>query len=197
MNISKEETHVYKMIQGLKDKSLDPSLVKKAERIDCLEVLSLEGWAIMNMAELFKVSEKTIKRDLEAIVDRNALNPDPDLIQKVIGDFMLKTKVAHSNLVRMARGKDGSISERTQAEYSAHLMLTNSIKVLQSLGYLPEAARNINIVAGKTIAQQIEEINKELEESRSILPAEVIEKNKEEIKLLENNNEPGNKDKQD
>ncbi|MCL2887754.1 MAG: hypothetical protein FWF35_00330 [Elusimicrobia bacterium] len=197
MSTPKEETHVYKVIQGLKDKTLDASFVKKEARIDCVEVLSLEGGTLVSMAELFKVSEKTIKRDLEAIADRNALNPDPDIIQKAVGDFMLKTNMSYGNLVRMARSKDGSISERAQAEYYAVQILKDRIKILQSLGYLPEAARNINITTGKTLEQQIEEINKELEESKNILPAEVIEAHKAEIKLLENEHEPGNKNKQD
>lgn len=194
---SKEETHVYRIIQNLKDRSMDASLIKKETRIDCVEVLSLEGWTVVSMAELFKVSEKTIKRDLEVIADRNALNPDPDLLQKVVGDFLLKTNMSYANLVRMARSKEGSISERVQAEYSAVLILKERVKILQSLGYLPEAARNINITAGKTLDEQIAEINKELEESKNILPAQVIENTTQDLKLLEVKNENGNKSGQD
>jgi len=191
-----EETHVYKVIQGLKDKSLAPSLISKESRIECVEVLSLEGWTVVSMAELFKVSEKTIKRDLEAVADKNALNPDPDLRQKVVGDFLLKTNMGYANLIRMARSKEGSIAERVQAEYSAFLFLKDRIKILQSLGYLPETTRNINITAGKSKEEIIAEINKEIEESKDILPAEIVEEHKDKIKLLEDKNEDGNKTEQ-
>ena len=192
----KEETHVYKIIQSLKDKTLDTSLIKKETRIECVEVLSLEGWTVVSMAELFKISEKTIKRDLDVISVKNALQHDPDLLQKVLGDYILKTNMSYANLVRLARNKEGSISERVQAEYSATLVLNNRIKILQSLGHLPEATRKINIVAGKTREEEIAEINKEIEELKGILPAEVIEENKEKIKLLENKNEHGNRTEQ-
>ncbi|MEI6092919.1 MAG: ECF-type sigma factor [bacterium] len=138
-----DDEPILSLIQGVKDGRVDPSTIDKDIRIKCVEVLWLEGYKISEMAQVLKCSDKTIKRDLNEIREINAISPDVNLAKTIIGEYLLKARNSHSYLSRLARSKEGSINEKAQAEYYAHMVASDSISKLQSLGYLPNAARAV------------------------------------------------------
>lgn len=75
--INKEETPVYKVLKQIKEGNIEARSLSKETRQECVEVLTLEGYSVSSIAQLLDRSEKTIKRDLEDIWQRNSKRPTP------------------------------------------------------------------------------------------------------------------------
>jgi hypothetical protein len=133
----KEEPPILSLIQEIKDGKLNPVTLNKDSRQACVEVFLAEGYNIPAIAQILKKSDRTIQRDIDEIREKNALTPDMYLAKKIIGDFYFYLSVHREHLMRLARTKDASVSERAQAEYYAHRIGVERIEKLQTLGYLP------------------------------------------------------------
>lgn len=153
---------VLTLIQRLQDGSLNPATLAKEERQQCVEALLFEGYSPVQISQLVSRSEKTIKRDLADIRLRNALIPSLELAKQLVGNFLIKVEAHQTRLMRLARGNDGSVSERTQAEYSAWRVLRESMELLQTLGYLP--ARPLQIAGDVMHHLSVEDGERSLEE---------------------------------
>lgn len=170
-----QEQPVMELIQSIKDGRTDPQTLNKELRQRCVEVLMGEGCSIANMAQILKKSEKTIKRDVQEIREINALTPDIELVNKIAGEHLWYGHIHRNFLMRLARSKDGTVSEKAQAEYYAYLVGADQITKMQSLGYLPSAPRS---VVGDIFhhmdtdgAKDMAEIEKEIIEMESIVTA--------------------------
>lgn len=137
------EQPILQLIQEIKDGRRDPKTLSKEERVECTEVLFLEGMTDAQVSQFLGKSLKSIKRYREELRQKNALVPSVDLAKKLIGDLLMKASMHHAQLMRLSRKSDGSISEKTQAEYYAWLVIKDSTQLLQSLGYLPLAPQKV------------------------------------------------------
>ena len=134
---NQEPAVVLSLIQDIKDGRVEPGTITKEMRHLCVEVFLGEGYSKAHMAQILKRSEKTISRDIEDILLHNSLVPNEELWKKTVGELRLYTVIHRSHLMRLARTKGASVSERLQAEYLAFKVLTEYIQKLQLLGYLP------------------------------------------------------------
>lgn len=139
----KEDQPTHALIEKIKDGSLDPSTLGKEMRQQCVELFQIEGYGIPAIAQILKRSDKTIKRDLADICERNKLNPDPDFVLRQVGEMVMYARIHRAHLMRLARAKTGKTSEKAQAEYYAHRVNLELMERLQSLGYLPSQAQEI------------------------------------------------------
>jgi transposase-like protein len=131
------------LIQQIKDGRVNADTLDKELRQQCVEVFIAEGYTIASIAQILNKCEKTIKRDIEAIRERNALTPDIELAKKLIGEMVSYARVHRDHLMRLARSKETGISEKAQAEYYAHRVEMEMIDKLQTLGYLPLKPKTI------------------------------------------------------
>lgn len=138
-----KEQPILTLIQKLKDGQLSPELIDKDQRQQCIEVFIGEGYTINSIAQILNKCEKTIRRDLEEIRERNALTPDIGLAKRIIGEMVTNGNAHRNYLMRLARSKDTSVSEKAQAEYYAHRVDMEIIDRLQTLGYLPLKPKSI------------------------------------------------------
>lgn len=138
-----QEAPILTLIQGLKDGSVHASTLTKDQRLACVEVLYIEGYSLSQIAQIVNRSEKTIKRDLAEIHAKNALSPSLELAKQMIGKIRLRSEAHQAKLMRLARGSEGSVSERAQAEYLAWQVLKDTTILMQSLGYLPQRAQQV------------------------------------------------------
>ncbi|HBG62033.1 MAG: hypothetical protein A2Y03_06540 [Omnitrophica WOR_2 bacterium GWF2_38_59] len=139
----KEEFPVLVIIQHIKDGRLDPKTINKDLRQQCVEVLLLEGYGVSSLAQIFIRSDKTIRRDIEEIRERNAISPKADLARKIIGEMVVNARNHQGYLMRLARSQGASVSEKGQCEYLAALVLFQNVSKLQSLGYLPSQPKTV------------------------------------------------------
>jgi hypothetical protein len=132
-----KEQPILTLIQQIKDGSLDPGTIGKDLRQQCVEVFLGEGYTVASMAQVFDACEKTIRRDIDDIRERNAITPDISLAKKTIGEMVTYARIHRDYLMRLARAKDASVSEKSQAEYLAARVGLELIGKMQTLGYLP------------------------------------------------------------
>jgi gas vesicle protein len=57
--------------------------------------------------------------------------------------MVTSAEIHHAYLMRLSRRTDGSIQEKLQAEFMAWTVKKQRIELLQSLGYLPEQAKQV------------------------------------------------------
>lgn len=128
------------IIQQIKIKALDPSMLNKEQRQQCIEALYFESLSPTGIAEFLKVSDRTVRRDLAEIRSKNGLTPNPDLAREIVGEYLLFSRIHRGNLMKLGRNQSASTAERAQAEYYAYMVGADMIVKLQSLGYLPKSA---------------------------------------------------------
>ena len=190
-----EEVPILSLIQKIKDESLDPKTLPKELRQQCVEVLWAEGYGESSMAQILQRSEKTIRRDLQEIRERNALTPNLELAKQVIGEMVQRAHMHQGYLVRLARSKDATVSEKSQSEYFAWRVQKELVEKMQSLGYLPSRPQEITgdihhhmslqeeersfaeiktmITQIESVAQETDTFSNELEKEVTLLKAKI------------------------
>jgi len=153
-------------IQAIKDGRLNPKSLSDIERQECVEFLSGEGYTQQQIGEVLTISDRTVRRDLEAIEERNALTPDINLAKRIIGNMFRRAIGHHRYLVRLARTSGASVSEKSQSEFLAWRVLKEMVEKMQSLGYLPMRPQEI---AGDLFHHFDEAQEKSFEEARKTL----------------------------
>jgi predicted transcriptional regulator len=135
--MDKKEISVLNLLQKIQSGAVDPRDMDKEVRKQVVEALACEGSSVPQIAQILKVSDKTIRRDLSSIKENNAFSPSIEMAKKLIGDMRMKAEVHRTYLMRLARTKNVSVSERSLAEYYSWKVTKELIEKLQSLGYLP------------------------------------------------------------
>lgn len=139
----KDERPILELIQKIKDGSFEPRLLSKEERLQCVEILLGEGMSESAIAQALKRNEKTIQRDLSDIRQRNAVVPNIELAKQIVGELLTNARIHHAYLMRIARNKESSASDKIQAESSAWHVMKELADSLQGLGYLPSRPTTI------------------------------------------------------
>lgn len=141
--INKSNKSAVQLLQEINSGTTDPSILDKESRQECVELLTFEGYTYSQIAQALKCSEKTISRDIKETRARNALIPSLAFAKEYVGDAFKKAMNHHNYLMRLARMKDASISEKIQSEFAAWKILKEFTEKLQSLGYLPSRPQEI------------------------------------------------------
>lgn len=143
-NFNHEEQPLLSLLQDIKN-GMDPKLLSKESRQRCVELLHFgEGQLITQVADLLKCSDKTIQRDIKEIRDRNVLTIDAEFARQIASDLYHRT-INHVNyLMRLARNKESTITEKITAELGACKAYVDMIDRFQSFGCLPERPRQIS-----------------------------------------------------
>jgi len=137
-NKNDNDNSAIQILQDINSGFLNPKLLVKVERQKCVELLVVsEGYTIPQIAQVLKCSDRTINRDLKDIHSRNALSPDIEFAKQLIGQVFNKAMNHHGYLVRLARTKEASVTEKMQSEFAAWKILKELIEKFQTLGYLP------------------------------------------------------------
>jgi DNA-binding CsgD family transcriptional regulator len=134
-NPSEKPTAFY--IQGIQSGTIRVSSLPAETIEEIVAVLSAEGSSASQIAQLLNKSDRTVYRYLGEIRKKNALTASLEKAQEFMGELVQKARASHSYLLRLARSKDGSIGEKTQAEFAAWRIIKELTEKLQSLGLLP------------------------------------------------------------
>jgi len=192
---------ILKLIQDIGSGAVDPKLIDKETRQRCVEALSKEGYPLSHIADLLHWSEKTVQRDLTDIKKKNALSPNIEFAKQFVGDIFQKAMSHHSYLMRLARSRDATISEKTQSEYAAWKILKELIEKFQTLGYLPmkpteivgtffhgsDSDKEPTIDEMKAMVLRIEEAAKEagILDAEAVLRIQALRKRIEQLELAQ------------
>jgi len=168
-----KEQPILTIIQQIKDGRISPGTVDKEMRQQCVEVFMGEGYTVSSIAQIFEKCEKTIRRDIEEIRERHALEPDVNLARKMIGEMLMYARIHRSHLMRLARAKEASVSEKAQAEFLAAKVGMDLVDRMQTLGYLPSKPTAIvgdvfHHFGGNDMNELVDEISKQVIEVEKI-----------------------------
>lgn len=131
------------LIRDLQAKTLDPSSLDAESRRTCVEHLTAEGYGAAEVAEVLKVSPRTVYRDLEEVRAANALQRTPGLVDELSGELLQQARQSIGRLRRISRERDCPHSVKVEAERSAWTVAREATETMQRLGILPTAAHEI------------------------------------------------------
>ncbi len=134
---------VLSIIRGLQNGTVSPKSLSIYDRRAGVEHLTGEGYSIVEIAEILKVSERTIARDRKAIQEANAIERDPAHADQFVGRLEREVDLAISHIRRVAREKKTPASVKVDAEHRCYQVFSDLVQSLQRLGYLPTAAHEI------------------------------------------------------
>ena len=134
---------VLTVIRSIHSGTLEPKSLGVEARQRCVEHLTGEGYSIVEIAEVLKVSERTIARDRAAIRQANALTRDPALVGQMAGELLAQAETAISRIRRVTRERATPAAVRVDGEKACWTITRDLVQRLQSLGYLPTAPQEI------------------------------------------------------
>lgn len=138
------------LIREINSGQMSGANLSAADRRRCVEHLTAEGYSVAEIAEIFKVAERTINRDRDAIKQANSLKFRPELVGEMAGQVVRTAELAMAQLRRLARERDAPAAVRAEASRSMFTICREMVQTLQQLGYLPTApARVLAHVTGQ------------------------------------------------
>jgi hypothetical protein len=129
-----------------------------------------EGYSTAEMAQILKVSDRSIERDKKAIREANALSAGPELVEQMVGRLVCEADLSIQRIRKAARDKDTSPAVRIDAEHRCYQIVSDMVASLQSLGYLPIAAQRLQADFTHSIGQipDVAQMQEELQRLRQI-----------------------------
>ncbi|MFU8829596.1 MAG: ECF-type sigma factor, partial [Phycisphaerales bacterium] len=137
------ERPVLELIQKLRSGSLQASLLDAEDRRACVEHLTAEGYSVAETAQILGVSDRTVTRDRNRIRAQHVLERDETTVDAMIGRLMGEYEASTGRLKRIARDRAVAAGTRVEAERVIWSAMCELVRLLQRLGYLPEAAREL------------------------------------------------------
>lgn len=153
---------VLELIEQIRAKSLDPKLLRPADRRRCVQYLGTEGFLVEEMAQLFRVAERTIRRDRAAERKAAALRPDPELKGQLAGWLLQEAERAVQRIRRVTRDPACNPADRIAAERQCVELIDRQIARLQSLGLVDTAKLRAEVTTPEDDTLDLQAVTAEL-----------------------------------
>jgi len=152
------------VLNDIQDKKIAPETLPKETRQLCAELLLARGATPSEIAELLKVSIRTVHRDLCDIKKANAIDRSPEFVTQHVGQLIGSASSIYSNLLKISNSKNAKCADKIEAGHKAWLVLKDLSLLFIHLGYLPNAPTEINANFNHAFAQapDIDEVTNEL-----------------------------------
>lgn len=157
-----------KIIKQIENQEIDPKTLPKIMRQAVVECLLSQFWSISKIAAFVKKGERTIERDQVEIEERNSRKPSIDYSLQLISQLMRKATATQEQLMTLSKSKDGSVQEKTQAAFYLWKAIQEQMKLLQSLGYLPEQPFKIEATIAQEGSTDITKLKEELAQAETV-----------------------------
>lgn len=181
-NLSAEEASMESVSSGrtldllkkINQKTIDPKSIKLDDRRQIVAHLMAQGYSTVEMGEIFHVSDRCIERDRKAIREANAIKADSKLVEIMAGRLICQAESTIHGMLKAARSETATPAVRIEAHHRSFLVVRDLIQQLQSLGYLPTAARKLEaeVVHHVSEVPQLPEIEAEVKRLAGLLPQE-------------------------
>lgn len=142
-NVNKPILSPISLIKQLRDGKISAADLTKESEIACVEYLNGEGLKKCEIAELLKISTRTVYRDLAQIRKENAISLDAEFVAQHVGELNKRCSSAISNLLKIQNDKKCPYKVKVDAIHKTWLIFKECTQILQSLYYLPNAATEI------------------------------------------------------
>jgi len=137
------EERTLSLLQKIQAGTVDPKCIRPAERRLIVSYLMADGYSTADMAQILKVSDRSIERDKKAIREANALAADPELVEQMVGRLVCEAELSIQRIRKAARDKNTPQAVKVDAEHRCYQIVSDMITSLQRLGYLPMATSRL------------------------------------------------------
>ncbi len=134
---------IHDLVRAIQAGEVSGRALAPEDRQRCVEFLLAEGYSVVEISEVLKVHERTIQRDKLAIRSANALQRDESLPGRMAGYLVAEAEHSMSLLGRVARDRETPAAVKVEIAKARFSIADGLVERLQSLGYLPTAAREI------------------------------------------------------
>ncbi|MGE3108974.1 MAG: helix-turn-helix domain-containing protein [Vicinamibacterales bacterium] len=135
--------NVFDVLRDIKNGVLDTSNLTADDRRLCVAQLVGDGLSVGEIAQVLRVSTRTITRDRQAIHEQNAIEPDPRLGYLFAGRLAAEYEATSARIRRVTRDKETPPSVKIDGEYKCYDMFDRLVQRLQSTGLIPTAAQRV------------------------------------------------------
>ena len=121
-----------------------------AERRACIDFFVAEGLTTAEIAVLMQVTDRTIRRDRQALRESHAVQPGEALGNMLIGELCRQAEDATARLRRAVRNTGGGTVNphmRMRAEIQAFKIRRDLIALLAKLCYIPSGEKRLEAEA--------------------------------------------------
>lgn len=182
-NVNKPILSPISLIKQLRDGKISAADLTKESEIACVEYLNGEGLKKCEIAELLKISTRTVYRDLKQIRKENAISLDAEFVAQHVGELKKRCSSAISNLLKIQNEKKCPYKVKVDAIHKTWLIFKEYAQTLQSISYLPNAATEIRASVDHNFGEppSFDEITHEL----SMLKASIKEAGSTDEKITQ------------
>lgn len=131
------------LLSAVKNGEVDPQLLTTAERQPLVLLLINDGVSTPEIAQILRVSDRTIERDRKALRQQCAVTADPNLLPQMVGRLVQEAELSIQRIRRAIRKDDVPAHVKVDGEARCFIILDRLIERMQSLGYLPTAASRV------------------------------------------------------
>jgi hypothetical protein len=164
------EERTLSLLQKIQAGTVDPKCIRTADRRLIVSYLMADGYSTADMAQILKVSDRSIERDKKALREANALSADPELVEQMAGRLVCEAELSVQRIRKTARDKNTPQAVKVDAEHRCYQIISDMIASLQRLGYLPVAAQRLQADFTHNIGQipDVSQLQAELQKLRQI-----------------------------
>jgi len=131
------------ILQDIKNGLTDPKSLCPDDRRLLVFFLTIEGKPTAEIAHLLDRSDKTIERDKKALREEIAITKDPELVKQMAGRLVAEADLCIQRIRKFQRDSNASPAAKMEGERYCFQIDCDLIEKMQSLGYLPTAAKKI------------------------------------------------------
>ncbi len=159
-----EEPGVLDLLQQVRSGKVTGKQLPLVSRRAIVSLLAAEGYSGPEIAKVLGVSDRTVERDRQSIRESLALQRDPKFVEQTAGRIAHEAELVIQRMRRAAREKDVPPAVRVDAEHRCMQVLLESVRSLQSLGYLPQAAQRLQaeLMHGVALLPTMDDLNVEV-----------------------------------
>lgn len=131
------------LLQKVQAGTVDPKCIRPAERRLIVSYLMADGYATADMAQILKISDRSIERDKKAIREANALAATPELVEQMVGRLRCEAELSIQRIRKAARDKNTPSAVKVDAEHRCYQIVSDMTASMRHLGYLPTATSKL------------------------------------------------------
>ena len=131
------------LLQKVQAGTVDPKCIRPAERRLIVSYLMADGYSTADMAQILKISDRSIERDKKAIREANALAATPELVEQMVGRLRCEAELSIQRIRKAARDKNTPSAVKVDAEHRCYQIVSDMTASMQHLGYLPTATSKL------------------------------------------------------
>lgn len=158
-----------KIMQQIRENLLDPETLPIEVRQGVVECLLMQMMSIPKIAAFLKTSDRTIQRDKQEIDERNSRKPSLNYAMELIAEFKRKSNAAQERLMALTAAEGGSVQAKAQAAFYLWKNIEEEMKMLQSIGYLPQQPLKIEAIVTEQGGKDVAKLKEELTEVEKIV----------------------------